>query len=64
MSYEVRQSSLTFIGVLDTHWNTYALPETKTSLTVCCYHVTYAFQSESTLYNGQFGQMIKCSFKN
>ena len=30
-------------------------------------HVTYAFQSESTLYsslNVKFGQMVECSFKN
>ena len=30
--------------------------ETLTVLTVCSYHVTYAF--------GQFGQMFECSFTN
>ena len=39
--------------------------------TVCSCHVTYAFESESTLYSclntqplGQFGQMVECLFKN
>ena len=27
-------------------------------LTVCSYHVAYAFQSESTLYIGQFGSLV------
>ena len=29
----------------------YVLPLTSIGLTVCYYHVTYAFQSESTLYS-------------
>ena len=41
----------------------------KMFLTVCSCHVTYAFESESTLYSclnvkDKFGQMVECSFKN
>ena len=42
------------------------------NLTICSCHVTYVFESESTLYSclnvkellGQFGQMVECLFKN
>ena len=51
-------------------WFCLDMAETLMLLTVYSYNVTYAFQSESTLYIclndevDQFRQMVECSFTN